>query len=401
MVLRLLKSLYGLKQAPKTFFDKLKAGLLERGFRQSELDPCLFMKADLFCLVYVDDTILAGPNKSAIEDEIKGLGVSTSEQRHEFGLRDEGEVGDFLGIRIEKIGDRKFHLTQTGLIDKVLNAANMTNCNPITTPAYTVSLGIDKDGDQFLESWKYPTIIGMLMYLASNSRPDIAYAVHQCARFTHALRQCHVKAIKRILRYLKGTKSKGLILNPTSDLQVDCYVDADFAGLWSVESDQDPISVKSCTGYIIMFVGCPLTWVSKLQTQIVLSTMEAECIALSQSMREPIGLREIIRELQTFVISGKTLAPKYRTHSKTFNLEAIPTSKVYEDNEACLKFVTMPKMSPRTKHIALPYHFFRSKVEELDIMVLPIDTNDQLADQFTKGLIEGKFELARKALMGW
>jgi hypothetical protein len=400
-VLRLLKSLYGLKQAPKTFFDKLKAGLEERGFQQSQLDACLFMKKNMICLVYVDDTILASPDSEAIEREITGLGVSTDEQRHQFQLRDEGEVGDFLGIRIEKLGTRKFNLTQTGLINKVLKASDMETCNSVETPAFTTALGTDKEGPPFKESWKYATVIGMLMYLASNSRPDISFAVHQCARFTHAPQDSHAVAVKRILRYLQGTKEKGLIIEPTSNLQVDCYVDADFAGLWNSENDQDPICVKSRTGYLIMFMGCPLTWVSKLQTQIALSTMESEYIALSQSMRELIGIREVIKEIQTFVISGKTRTPIFRTFSKAFTLDTIASSTVYEDNEACLKFATMPKMSPRTKHIALPYHFFRTKVVELEIKVIPVSTHSQLADQFTKGLPTGKFQAARKALMGW
>ena len=100
-------------------------------------------------------------------------------------------------------------------------------------------------GPPFNESWKYATVIGMLLYLASNFCPDISFAVHQCAQFTHALQHSHAIAVKRILRYLQGTKEKGLILEPTSDLQVDCYVDADFAGLWNSEDDQDPICVKS------------------------------------------------------------------------------------------------------------------------------------------------------------
>ena len=98
MVLKLINSLYGLKQAPKTFFEKLCDGLLERGFTQSILDPCLFMKSNMICVVYVDDTIIAGPDSSEIEKLISSLGVATDEQRHSFELRDEGEVGDFLGI---------------------------------------------------------------------------------------------------------------------------------------------------------------------------------------------------------------------------------------------------------------------------------------------------------------
>ena len=117
-------------------------------------------------------------------------------------------------------------------------------------------------------------------------------------------------------------------------------------------------------------------------------------------MREVIALREILKELQATVFNKSIKTPKFRTHAKTFEA-SIPTSKVHEDNQACLKFATMPKLSPRTKHIALPYHFFRSKVKELEIDIVPIGTNNQLADQFTKGLVPAKFVTARKALMKW
>ena len=106
MVLKLVKSLYGLRQAPKSFFDKLCNGLLERGFVQSEHDQCLFIKKDMICVVYVDDTILAGPDAEALDKVISSLGIADDEQRHTFELRDEGEVGDFLGVRIEKKGPK-------------------------------------------------------------------------------------------------------------------------------------------------------------------------------------------------------------------------------------------------------------------------------------------------------
>ena len=398
-VLKLLKSLYGLKQAPRTFYQKLKTGLEERGFTMSEHDACLFMKKDIICVVYVDDTILCGPNAEDIEREIKSLGVSDDEHRHSFQLRDEGEVGDFLGIRIAKGKEGEFTLTQTGLINKVLKTAEMENCKPVSTPAVPTTLGIDKDGDAFNESWEYASIVGMLMYLANNSRPDIAFAVHQCARFTHCPRNSHAIAIKRILRYLKGTNTQGMSFCPNNDYQVDCYVDADFAGLYGSEHDQDPICVKSRTGYLITFMGCPLLWVSKLQTQIALSTMEAEYIALSQSMRDLIPIRETIKEIKGIVFSGKGKDLTINSHSKTF-IE-IPQSIVHEDNAACLKFANLPKMSPRTKHIAIPYHFFRTKVQDLSIRIVAIGTDNQLGDQFTKGLVEVKFVRDRKRLMGW
>ena len=191
-------------------------------------------------------------------------------------------------------------------------------------------------------------------------------------------------------------------LKPNGQLEVDCcYVDADFAGLWSVEDDEDPISVKSRSGHLILFMGCPFSWSSKLpQTQIALSTMESEYIPLSNAMRELIACREILKEIFTYVMhdteKGKSI--NYHTISKTFG--EIPPSIVHEDNEACLKFATTPKMSPRTKHIAIPYHFFRSKVGK-EIKVVAVNTDNQLADQFTKGLPQDKFLRDRKLLMGW
>ena len=120
----------GLRQeAPRTFFEKLKAGLEERGWKQSNIDPCLFLKAGMMCVVYVDDTIFASTNVDNLEREIASLGISSDAQRHTFALRDEGEVSIFLGIQIKKTGENEFLLTQTGLIDKVLAVTKMTDCN--------------------------------------------------------------------------------------------------------------------------------------------------------------------------------------------------------------------------------------------------------------------------------
>jgi hypothetical protein len=358
------------------------------------------MKHNMIVVVYVDDTIIAGPDPNKIEELIKDLGVGDEEERETFMLRDEGSVGDFLGIRIEKCANDSFTLSQTGLIEKVIKTAGMADCNSAVTPSSTDPLGSDKAGETCNESWEYPEIVGMLMFLATNSRPDIAYAVNQCARFTHCPKASHAKAVKRIIRYLKGTRDKGMSLKPNGQLQVDCYVDADFAGLWNVEDDQDPVSVKSRSGHVIFFMGCPFSWSSKLQTQIALSTMESEYIALSQAMRELIACREILKEIYTHVLhdSEKGKSIDYYTISKTFG--ELPASIVHEDNEACLKFATMPKMSPRTKHIAIPYHFFRSKIGS-EIKVVAVNTDNQLADQFTKGLPQDKFLRDRKLLMGW
>jgi hypothetical protein len=100
-------------------------------------------------------------------------------------VRDEGEVGDFLRIGIEKQKGNTFLLTKTGLIDKVIKAGGMEDCNKVATPAEAAPVGADIDVLPFKETWEYASIIGMLMYLASNTRPDIDYAVHQATRYSH------------------------------------------------------------------------------------------------------------------------------------------------------------------------------------------------------------------------
>jgi hypothetical protein len=200
----------------------------------------------------------------------------------------------------------------------------------------------------------------MLMYLAANTRPDIAYAVHQAVRHTHAPRASHAVAVKRILRYLCGTRDKGIYFQPNQSNYIDCHVDADFVGLFGVEDGQDIVSVKSRTGYVIFFCGVPLLWVSRLQSLIALSTMEAEYVALSQSMRDLIPIQETLKEIMQIVFGVEGHAPKCSTYSskafKDVEVTDVPSSNVYEDNVACIKLAMMPKLSPRTKHIRIPWH---------------------------------------------
>ena len=114
----------------------------------------------------------------------------------------------FWVLGLKKKGLESFHLTQTGLIDKVLQVPGTENCNKAKTPASTTYLGIDKEGEMFQEDWDYALVVGMLMYLGNNSRPDIDFTVNQCARFTHCPKESHAIEIKRILRYFHGTRTK-------------------------------------------------------------------------------------------------------------------------------------------------------------------------------------------------
>ena len=265
----------------------------------------------------------------------------------------------------------------------------MADCNTKATPCGQEALGSDLGGTAISGKFDYSSVVGMLMYLSSNSRPDIQYAVHQCARFNHFPKQSHEDAVCRICRYLQGTKEKGVRFKPSTSLTLDCYVDADFAGLYGVEDSQDPVCVKSRTGYCLTLGNCPVIWVSKLQTEVALSTTEAEYIALSQSMRDLLPMRRLLEE------TGKVL-------ELDLGKPAMIHSTVFEDNNGALSLALSPKMSPRTKHIAIKYHHFRENVgESKGIRIVKIDTNLQKADIFTKGLPAEKHQSIRKLLMGW
>ena len=162
------------------------------------------MKKDMIWVVYVDDTIITGLDSDAIEHNKILLGITNDEYHHNLQLRDEGKIVDFLGIRIKKTGPNQFNLTQSGLIDIVIRTVGMDDSKSVATPRSATNLGIDKDEPTVSKTWDYATIMGMIIYLANNSRPDIPFAVHQCARFTHAPRNSHSVAIKHNLRYLNG-----------------------------------------------------------------------------------------------------------------------------------------------------------------------------------------------------
>ena len=190
---------------------------------------------------------------------------------------------------------------------------------------------------------------------------------------------------------MKATRDKGLILNPPKDANLDikCFVDADFAGLWSKEEEQDPHCVRSRTGFVVTIAGCPILWKSKMQTEIARSTMESEYIALSTACRDILPLQRMVSEVgQAVGIPTETLLDIKST--------------IWEDNEACLKLANLelPYMTNRSKHIAIKYHWFRQHVGTA-WSVHPISSKEQLADLFTKGFTGATFEGLRLRLMGW
>lgn len=396
MVLSLKRNLYGGRDSPVNFFYYLQEQLNLRGFQASQNDPGLFMNKEtgVIILVYVDDCIFFHKNEKMIDKCIDSLkkGNPKDKRFKQLLLDVEADYAGFLGIDIHKNKDGSIELLQTGLIDRIIKAVNL-NHDDVTIrlePAAKEPLGKDENGPPRREDWSYPSLVGMLLYLSSNSRPDIAFAVNQAARFNHCPRLCHETAIKRIARYLKGTRNRGLIIHPNKDdLNIELYADADFAGLWNVENSDDPICVRSRTGFVITLGGVPITWNSKLQTEIATSTMHAEYIALSTSMRELIPIQNLMDDVCDVL--------------KIERDEATKVALVHEDNEPALKLANSPraKITPHSKHFAVKYHWFREKLTELKMQICHVKTQKQKADMFTKGLMKSEFKIKRMLLMGW
>ena len=188
-------------------------------------------------------------------------------------------------------------MTQQGLIDRIIDVLYLQDDNTKDTPENVGTLPKGEESDCGNASFNYASVLGILSYLQGHSRPDITFAVNQCARYTFAPKYLHEEAMKIIGRYLKSTRTKYLIMNPKEILQIDCFVDSDFSGLWKYEDSQDPTSVKSRSGFLFIIGGCPISWTSKLQTDIDLLTMEAEYITLSMAMKELLPLQIIVKDI--------------------------------------------------------------------------------------------------------
>ena len=268
--LRLVKSLYGLKEAPMLWSSTVLKAFRSCGFVQSQHDQCLLLRHNCIVVLYVDDAGISAPNQQIIDTLLDDL-----TNKCKLSLTKEGSFEEFLGIQFTRQADGSILLTQRGLTEKTIEAAGMADCSINKTPCTQHGLGSDPEGEPMSETWNYASIVGMLLYLTTNTRPDIAFAVSQVARFTAYPRQSHAKAVKSILRYLKGTCDKGMILRPTNQLNLEAFVDADFAGLHGQEPDHLPESARSRTGYVITLGGCPVIWKSQLQSEIALSTTHA------------------------------------------------------------------------------------------------------------------------------
>ena len=384
-VSKLNKNLYGLRQASLTWFEMLSKGLMDRNFTPFAIDPCVFIRDNCLVLVYVDDYIVISHDDKVIDRFILGMQTGTEG----FKLFDDGDLARFLGVEMEHRKDGTIVMSQTHLIRRILETCNidLSEMNAKETPVGKPLLHKDLSGEKRKQHWNFRSAVGMLNYLANSTRPELAMAVHQCARFNNDPMLSHEREITRICRYLIATKDLGIVYKPNKNLGLQCFVDADFAGGWTQVDAGNPENLMPRTGCVIMFAGCPILWSSKLQTEITLSATEAEYVALSQAMREVLPLMDLMREL------GHIL--KINTSKPDFFCQ------VFEDNRSTITVAESKKFTPRTKHIALKYHHFRQFVNDKTIQIKPIDTTEQIADIFTKPIEEDPFKYLRKKLNGW
>jgi hypothetical protein len=280
-----------------------------------------FTEDRLFILLFTVDSILAGPDQKETDQVIKDL------KKAKLDITVEGDIQDFLGVNIEKHKDGTVRLMQEPhLIDAVLDYLRLNDDQvvPKTIPAKSSEiLGRQEDLEPFDNSFNYRSVTGKLNYLEKGSKPDIAYIVHKCARFTANPKVEHGRAIQWLGRYLQGTRNKRMIVRPNGDLGLEVYADADFVGNCKKEDSSHPDTARLRHGYILSYGGCPIQWKSQLQMEITLSSTESEYTGLSYALRDSIPMMNLLDEMKQF--GFPVFGEKQTDHCR-----------VYEDNSGAL-----------------------------------------------------------------
>jgi len=363
-VCHLNKSLHGLKQAPRAWYSWFATFLLSLGFVEAKTDTSLFVYqrgSDLvYLLLYVDDIVLTASSQALLQRIIAAL-------QHEFSMKDLGELHHFLGMHVQRCGDGLL-LSQRQYMLDILDRAGMADCKPCSTPVDTNPKVAAADGAPVDDASDFRSLAGALQYLTF-TRPDIAYAVQQVCLHMHDPRAPHLAALKRILRYVRGTLDLGLLLRPSSSTDLVVYTDADWAGC--------PDTRKSTSGYAVFLGDNLISWSSKRQNTVSRSSAETEYRAVANGVAEATWLRQLLQELH---------APLRRA------------TLVYCDNISAVYMSSNPVQHQRTKHIEIDLHFVRERVSVGDLRVLHVPTSSQYADIFTKGLPSSVFMEFRSSL---
>jgi len=365
----LIKSLYGLKQASRQWNKKLHDALVSMGFKRLESDRSIyiFIRGDVRIIVpiFIDDITIASSNPDAIDSTVKELASH-------FKLRDLGPTSFLLGVEIVRNrAKREISLSQRQYIVDALERFGMSDCNPIGTPMdpgahLSSSMSPQSPAEaKAMEKIPYLSAVGTLQYLATTTRPDISYAVGVLARFNTNPGMPHWNAVKHLFRYLKGSLDYKLVYAPTTSSQLFiAYSDADHGG--------NPDNGRSTGGYTIIIGGGAVSWSSRLQPVVSLSTTEAEYIAAVEAGKEIIWMRTLLTE---------------------FGFPQSSPSHLLIDNNSAVTVAKNPEHHGRMKHLDLRFHWLRDTVEAGHISPIHIPTSLQAADILTKALKRPKIDV--------
>lgn len=366
-VWKLKKSLYGLKQSPRNWHVEIDGWMQGYGFVKSVADPCVYQLAfnDGLLLVglYVDDLVAAATRK-ALLDKFK-MDIS-----RRYKMKDLGELTSILGMEVRREREKgTIEIRQTAYIDKLLERFGMVDCNSVKTPAEGVLV---KEASAIKDK-EYMRLVGSLLYAGVMTRPDIVFAVQALSRFMQGAGPSHWAAGKRVLRYLKGTREIGIkYVRGAQDARLVGYADADWGG------DKD--TLRSTTAYAFMMAGAAVSWASRLQPSVALSSAEAEFMAASAAGQEAVHLRSLLED------AG------YKQGEATV---------VFEDNQGCIGLAKNPVVSQRSKHIDLRKHYIRDLVADGVVVLEAVATQHQLADMMTKPLHAPRLMLLRNKVHGY
>jgi hypothetical protein len=359
-VCKLIKSLYGLKQAAKVWNDTVSAILLKIGFRKSEHDKCLYVlesdNVQMYLIIHVDDMLIACTDLASIRTVERLINGS-------FEVKDLGNVKTFLSIEVERDMDGNFSVHQSSYIEKIISAAGQEDSKiskiPMDEGYYKL-----KSEDYLPDNIKYRQLIGMLLYVCTNTRPDVSASVCILSQKVEKPTTLDMNEVVRIIRYLKGTRDYRLKLSGSRFEEMVMYSDANWA--------EDRTERKSNNGHVCFFNGGTISWSSRKQECVALSSCEAEYIALSEAVKEVIWLRRMLMEFG------------YSMDSPTV---------VKADNQSAIKLVDRERFSNTTKHIDTRYHFIKEFKRLGEISLEYVCTEENVADMLTKPL--GRVKLTK------
>jgi hypothetical protein len=372
-VLKLRKSLYGTKQAPHMWNNELNVFIVSCGFTRLASDVCVYVKRTqsgnmIIISVFVDDIVAA----YAKSDEREWLVVKKLFMS-KYKMKDLGDVNWILGMKLTRDRARGvLTLDQSLYLNKVLDRYGMSDSKPVSTPETVgakLSINDCPSSDEEKENMRdvpYMSAVGSLLYAALGTRPDIAHAVNVASKFMSNPGQSHWLAVKRIMRYIKGTINQSLTFTAkdgivNDKLNVNVYSDADWAG--------DLDDRRSTTGYVVCIGNSTVIWSTKKQKTVSLSSAEAEYMALAAATQEAKWVNQFLCEL--FSVSGMSLSVDMSVHV---------------DNQAAILMSKNDVYHDRTKHIDLRYHYVREAVQSGLYKLEWVSTDKQLADGFTKSL---------------